>query len=116
MVDADRANADARLAFGVATACGVALCTFVVWPQYVENMLPPVGAGDLVPLGFVFSVLLGPVAVGLSGYASFATLWRNGSALPASARRLHLVTVLVAPLLLVLFLTVGSEALSSWAD
>jgi hypothetical protein len=116
VVAVDRANADARLATGSALVCALAFGVFVAWPQLSRTLLAPLGAGDVVLVGFVLTVVLGPVAAGLSASASFVALWRDGGALPTTARRLHLVTVVIAPVLLVLLLTLGAPELASVAD
>jgi hypothetical protein len=111
-----RATADACLASGITLVCAIASSAFVLWPDHVGELLSDVGAEALVPLGLVFSVVLGPVAAGLAGIASCVALWRDRDALPASARRLYLLTIVVAPLVLVLLLTVGARTVGSMAD
>jgi hypothetical protein len=89
------AASDARLACGVAAGCAVALGAFVLLPYAVGEEWLPSGLGLLWMLGGVAVVLLGPVAAGLAGWSSLVTLWVRGDPLTASARRTHLVTLLL---------------------
>ena len=88
----------------------------MVLPAYASEVTVPSSLGALWMLGTIMSVVLGPLAAGLAGYASFVALWLHGGALPTSARRLHLVTIVVAVVFLALFMTVGADILAGWSD
>ena len=45
------------------------------------------------------SLVIGPVAAGLAGWASVVALWTRGGVLPARTRRLHLATLLLVAFL-----------------
>ena len=75
-------SSDARLALGLASVCAVSFPLFVLWPYAAGNSWQPPGADALWGLAMVFSVLIGPVAAGLAGWASLSALWtrRAGAA------------------------------------
>ena len=104
------------MVFGLSLACVAAFGTFVMLPYYASESWVPEGIGPFWMLGMIFSIVLGPVAAGMAGYASFIALWMHGDTLPTGARRLHLVTLLVALAFLAFFATWGTSALSGWAD
>ena len=117
MVGHHEADADARLVFGIAMASALAIGAFVVVPYAVTDLWLPAGLDAVVALGGVLTLVLGPVAAGLSAYASFLALWVKGDDLPTSARRLHLLTLLVAAaLFLGLVSAWGSGVMSWWLD
>jgi hypothetical protein len=65
----------------------------------------------------MFAILVGPVVAGLCAYASFAALWSHGHTLPASSRRLHLLTLLVTAIFLLALVSPGGiDAVSWWLD
>jgi hypothetical protein len=86
---------DASLTLGVAVASAVALGLFVLLPGS-SGFDPPVGLDVLWALGAVAAVLLAPVAAGLAAYVSLTALVPYGGRLPASVRRLHLLSLAVA--------------------
>jgi hypothetical protein len=116
-VDEVQARADARLGLVVAAACAVAHGALVVLPYYVTDQWLPSGIDAVWALGAMLTVVLGPVAAGLAGYASFMALWLHGDALTPASRRLHLITLL---LVAVLFVAIGSawgtHVASWWLD
>lgn len=117
VVQRTRATADARLGFGVAVSCVVAYAGFVVLPYYANDPWAPLGAEGVWALGGMVTLVLGPVAAGLSGYASLAALWSTGDTLPTTSRRLHLGTLLVvATVFLGLFSAWGADVVSWWLD
>ena len=108
-------EADGRLAFGVATGTAAAFVVFAWWPVHVENEELLLGLAPLWAMAGYFTILLGPLAAGMAGYLSFVALWLNGAELPARARRLHLVTLLVvAGLFVALVSPWGAELFSAW--
>jgi hypothetical protein len=111
------AEADARLAFSIATASALAMGVFVVVPSVVTDLRLPAGIDALWALAGLLTMVLGPVAAGLSGYASLVALWTRGDVLPASARHLHLLTLVVAAALFCGLVSVwGSGVVSWWLD
>ena len=116
-MDSRRVAGDARLGFALATGSAVAFATLVLLPFHATDLALPAAADLVWALGAPFAVLLGPVVAGLSAYASFAALWSHGGTLPASSRRLHLLTLLVtAAFLLTLVSPWGTDAVSWWLD
>lgn len=112
-----RATSDARLACCVAAAALVAFTSLVALPVHVTDLRLPSGVDAVWLLAGQLTLLLGPVVAGLAAYASVVALWSRGDALPASARRLHLVTLLVAAALFAgLVSTWGTDVVSWWTD
>jgi hypothetical protein len=109
--------ADARLAFGVGVACVVAFAVFVLAPYYATDgrLLP--GPDALWALAGSLTLVLAPLAAGLAAWGSLVALWAYGDALPTTARRLHLVTLLLAAVLFAgLASAWGSGVVSWWTD
>lgn len=112
-----RATSDARLACCVAAAALVAFTSLVALPVHVTDLRLPPGVDALWVVGGQLTLVLGPVAAGLAAYASLAALWSRRYALPASARRLHLLTLLATGVLFVgLVSTWGTDVVSWWTD
>jgi hypothetical protein len=101
MVDADvaqeprHATPDARLACWSATVSASAFGAFVLLPFAAGPQWQPPGPEVVWALGAEAAVFLGPVAAGLAGWSSLATLWVRGEALTTGVRHAHLVTLLV---------------------
>lgn len=101
---------------GLALGCAGAFVMFVLVPHYYEVTSMPAGLGLPWVIGTMITVLLGPLVVGLTGYASFVALWLHGDALPTTARRLHLMTLLLSFLVLGLLVSVGADVLTEWTQ
>jgi len=111
---ASYAASDARLACGVAASCAGALGAFVLLPHAVGEERLPSGLGLLWGLGAVATVLLGPVAAGLAGWASLVTLWVSGDVLTARTRRTHLVTLLLVAAYAVALAAAWAAGVLAW--
>jgi membrane protein implicated in regulation of membrane protease activity len=69
---------------------------------------------DLVwVLGSLVTVVLAPVAVGLSAWSGVVALWSHGD-LPDLARRLHLVTLVLTAVFAVTFAAAWAGGAFTW--
>ena len=110
----DRAGGDARLTVGVAAGCVVAFVVFVVLPYRFAGFAPPAGVDAVWAVGGLLTIVLGPVVAGLAGYVSLAALWVDGDVLSTTARRLHLVTLLLVAAVWVGLVSNGGSAMMAW--
>jgi hypothetical protein len=97
--------------------CVAAFAVFVVVPPSVDDFAPPAGLDGVWALGGLLTIVLGPVAAGLCAFFSLSALWTHRDAMPASSRRLHLVTLVLVAAVWVGFLSGwGSSVVAWWLD
>jgi hypothetical protein len=105
---------DARLTVQVAAACVAAFAVFVVLPASVAEFALPPGLDAVWLVGGLLTIVLGPVVSGLCGFASMGALWMHGAVLSTTARRLHLVTLLLVAAVWLWFVSTWGSGVTSW--
>ncbi len=114
------AVADARLALEVSGVCLAALTVLLLTASPMggapSDWQPPGPDAFWLP-GSLATVVLGPVAIGLSAWTSLTALWLHDD-LPGRARRLHLLTLALAAAFAVTFAAAwaGGRSPGSAAD